>query len=313
VYKVLPSQAVYPCGVIWTIPVEYLGSLFIYLTSYMFVHIPIHRYYVFFVLWFFCWWTMQWNGVFLLGLLIADLAQAGHIKRWKEWKYIWTVQLALVAIFFMMLCVDYVNRPIDTWTLSWQVQYGQLGGTAPWDQPKTTLIVAAFVEILLVEISGSLQWFFSTWPFVMLGKYSFGVYLVHGLVLYSVSTRVWVSLFNAGYDYCGLLALLSPNVTHVLTLASLGLGSIVVIGFIPYIITVFFAAWLFYYLLDKPSIALGHAVYRWGFVEDWTRENFKKGWDEYLDGWRDWGKERKAEWEWVKGKVCSCGKAEVDE
>lgn len=172
VYKVLPVATIYPCGVIWTIPIEWLGSLFVYLVSFMMVHIPHHRYYVFFVLWFVLWWTMNWNGVFALGLLITDLSVSGYIARWREWKHIWIVQLLLVAIFFLMLCVEAVNEPIDSWTLSWQLQDGKLGGSAPWDQPKTTLIIAAVAEIMLVELSGALQWFFSTWPFVQLGKVS---------------------------------------------------------------------------------------------------------------------------------------------
>ncbi|KAI9012388.1 acyltransferase family-domain-containing protein [Hyaloraphidium curvatum] len=285
-FKVLPVPSVYPCGVIWTIPVEYLGSMFVYLVSFMMVHIPQNRYWIYFVLWFCLWWQMDWNGVFLLGLVITDLSTEGYLEKWRNWKYIWIVQILLFAIFLLMLTVEPVNAAIDRWTLSWQIQYGQLGGEAPWNEPKTTLIVAALCEILLIELSTSLQWFFSTWPFVMLGKYSFGIYLVHGLVLFAVNTWIWVGLFNAGLTYWG----------------------IVVVGFIPYILLVFFASWLFYYAFDKPAIALGQAVYRWGFVEELTWPNVKKGLGEYAEGWRAWGRERAEEWHSFWAWLGSCGK-----
>lgn len=104
---------------------------------------------------------------------------------------------------------------------------------------------------------------------------------MHGMILYSVATRLWVSFFDAGLDY----------------------WSIVVAAFIPYILITFISAWFFYYLFDKTSISAGHSIYRWLFVEEWTLENLRAGLGRYAQGWRDWAAERREEVQVLREKV----------
>jgi peptidoglycan/LPS O-acetylase OafA/YrhL len=94
--------------------------------------------------------------------------------------------------------------------------------------------------ITYFELSPGMRSFFESKPLEFLGKISFGVYLLHPLVILSFGSLVAAYMFNPEYG-------ISANIASLITKLSIATVSS-------------FAAWIFYYLADRPSVSIGRRL-----------------------------------------------------
>ena len=115
------------------------------------------------------------------------------------------------------------------------------GSIVPDYFPFYTAIGAALV-ITVILTWAPLERFFSWKPISNLGKYTFSLYLTHKLVLFTITTGMFISLYGQkgiGFHEAAILSILSS---------------------VPFIILV---TYLFEKYIDSPSIRLSGLFSRW--------------------------------------------------
>lgn len=207
----------YCIGVLWTIPVQLQNSWTSLLAVIIIREIktPWKRmsYYAFCIT--MHWYAMSWGSFFWAGLLIADLDIS---YKWKTWLY----ARPLVYYPFLAICVllaigspsiDLVGQWI-TWnfnTLEYGVHIHQKSGLLvrdspdygypPYYLPRLTALTFSIGFHLLVELSPLVQNFFSNPLLMWLFPHILTLYLIHGLVFWSLGAVICVQLSTRGVPY----------------------------------------------------------------------------------------------------------------
>lgn len=207
----------YCIGVLWTIPVQ-LQNSWISLLGVMIIReikTPWKRmgYYAFCTL--MHWYAMSWGSFFWVGLLIADLDIS---YQWKTWMYarplVYYPFLAVITLIaFGSLSIDLVGQwtTINFNTLEYGVHPHQRTGRLiresvdygypPYYLPRLTALTFSIGVHLLVELSPLVQKFFSNPLLLWLFPHILTLYLIHGLVFWSLGSLICVKLAAYGLPY----------------------------------------------------------------------------------------------------------------
>ncbi|KAK5125519.1 hypothetical protein LTR85_000630 [Meristemomyces frigidus] len=207
----------YCTGVLWTIPVQLQFTWVVLLGAVVIREIktPWKRFgfYAFVII--NNWYAMSWGYYFYGGLLLADLDITYKYRKWIQARaYVHYPMLCLaIALVFLSLGND-LFAIWTGWTFSTQergihpeVESGlNIGATSDagypaYTEPKLNGFVFAVASQYVVELSTWVQAVLSTRVFLLLFPHVFTIYLIHGLIFWSVGTVVCVYFAHVGLAY----------------------------------------------------------------------------------------------------------------
>ncbi|KAF9734288.1 hypothetical protein PMIN03_010799 [Paraphaeosphaeria minitans] len=208
----------YCIGVLWTIPVQLQNSWLSLLAVIVIREIktPWKRmgYYTFCILMHY--YAMSWGSFFWVGLLIADLDLT---YTWKDWLYnrpfVYYPFLNFISLLaFGSPSIDLVGMWKANWnfnTLEFGIHPHQRTGHAMRDTsdygypayylPRLTALTFSIGFHLLVELSTVVQKFFSNRLLMWLFPHILTLYLIHGLVFWSLGAAICVHLAAHNVPY----------------------------------------------------------------------------------------------------------------
>jgi peptidoglycan/LPS O-acetylase OafA/YrhL len=177
--------------VLWTMQVEFWGSFLVFGMAALFYGRP-QRWWAWAMLVIATWQTYYLG--FVLGLVLADVASQPNVRevldRWRGWAWGGLLLLGL-------LLGGYTNSGAtsDTWYRFLPPLFEeQMQAIATWHTLGAMLVVMSVLNWQWVQ--RMLSWR----PFVTLGRWSFGLYLTHFLVIASFSSYLFKSLaITQGY------------------------------------------------------------------------------------------------------------------
>jgi len=183
-------------NVLWTMMTEFLGSFLVFGYVLLFANSK-YRWIGYVIL---CAVTFNtWYMGFIVGMVLADLYAKGVIRNNK--KLLFTLPVLAVGIFFG----SYPAGRIDN-TMYHFLQPAFLG---PVSYATLWMTIGAAILVYIVLSSEKLAQLMRRPKISILGKYTFSLYLVHLVVLYTVTTGVFVKLYPAlGYNKSVLVAFL---------------------------------------------------------------------------------------------------------
>ncbi|KAI9089646.1 acyltransferase family-domain-containing protein [Phlyctochytrium arcticum] len=228
----------YPNRPQWTIPVELGGSFFVYVVALLFAVYPRRRYLGFALLTFYFFWIENFLADFMVGLWIADLANAGALARLMKSRWIWPTRI-LVTLITILSVIP--SPAFEKFIMSWAFDtyngvIGRVNRPNFWEF-EISYFFAASAFIFLVEISPGVQRFFELSPIRALGRLSFGMYLLHPVVFLTFGS----SMIHFAFGILG-------SWPHFLKLLIAYLGTIII---------TLMAAWCFSKTFDQWSIDFG--------------------------------------------------------
>ncbi|OQO02914.1 hypothetical protein B0A48_11197 [Cryoendolithus antarcticus] len=223
-------------GVLWTIPVQLQNTWLVLLGAVVITEIktPWKRfgYYAFCVV--NHWYALSWGSYFWFGLLLADLD--------ITYKYRTKIQSSPLLLYplltaaSLLVFVSLGNDLLSVWTgytfstkersIHPEIQSGLNIGATPfaaypeYTEPKLNGLVFCVASQFIVEISVWTQKFLSTKPFLLLFPHVFTMYLIHGLVFWSIGSLVCVWFADLGLAYW-LNMLLTAIICYVALFACL--------------------------------------------------------------------------------------------
>jgi hypothetical protein len=207
----------YCIGVFWTIPVQLQNSWLALLGVIVIREIktPWKRmgYYAFCVL--MHWYATSWGSFFWMGLLIADL---DITYKWKPWLYArpWAYYPFITFLTILTIgsqSLDLVGQwtPINFNTREYGIHPDHLTGQPirdttrygfpPYYVPALTTFTFSIGIHLLVELSPLMQKFFTNRVFMWLFPHIMTLYLIHGLIFWSLGSVICIKLAALGVPY----------------------------------------------------------------------------------------------------------------
>jgi hypothetical protein len=161
------------------------------------------------------WYALSWGSYFWCGLLLADLD--------ITYKYRRTIQshayllYPLITLAALTVFCSLGNDLLSVWT-GYSFSTNERGlhpdpytglrilktdshGYPQYTEPKLNGLLGCVGAQFLVEISVWAQKFFSTKPFLLLFPHVFTIYLIHGLVWWSVGSLACVYFASIGLEY----------------------------------------------------------------------------------------------------------------
>jgi hypothetical protein len=205
-------------GVLWTIPVQLQNSWLSLLAVIVIREIktPWKRmgYYAFCILMHY--YAMSWGTFFWVGLLIADLDLT---YKWKDWLYNRPLVYYPFLTFIALLAVGSPSIDlVGMWkadfnfnTLEYGIHPHQRTGHAVHDTPdygypayylpRLTALTFSIGFHLLVELSTVVQSFFSNRLLMWLFPHILTLYLIHGLIFWSLGSAICVHLAARNVPY----------------------------------------------------------------------------------------------------------------
>jgi len=180
------------------------------------------------------WYAMSWGSYFWFGLLLADLDI--NFKYRTNIQSRATLLYPLITIASLLVFLSLGNDLLSVWT-GWtfstnerdihpEIQSGlNIGATAEsgypeYTEPKLNGLVFCVAAQFIVEISVWTQKFLSSGPFLLLFPHVFTMYLIHGLVQWSIGSLVCVYFAGIGMAYW-LNILLTALITYACLFACL--------------------------------------------------------------------------------------------
>ncbi|KAL7753160.1 hypothetical protein RI367_001614 [Sorochytrium milnesiophthora] len=234
-----------PAGVVWTIGYEYLGSNMLYLVTLALLRLDWRRYLVLVFLVVYLGRAVNMYHPFFVGLLFLDLDVSGYMAKMREWRFSFLVKMLLLLVIYMMLACRSISESVD-----------KLAVPETWTVFTVSINVASAAIILLLELSPLCQRLFSCAPARFLGKISFGLYLTHGLILETACMSIMLDM-SRGPD--GKLPRM-PNFPKNVALATM---------FLFYIPAITLSGYLFYRLVDDPTVRLAKWLFIKVFIDQW--------------------------------------------
>ena len=232
--------------VVWTLPVEFYGSYIVYYISLLLMHFKevTHAHaLVLIVCFIWSFLTHSWNTHFIAGLAIADLAIHGYMDKLRQSK----IGLFFVYIFALLSCFMFIKAPsfnVYEWVIGGiskiQYQNGVRGVSHLYNEEDPVRFCIALSIVLIVETLIPLQRFLSYPVFNFIGFVSFPLYLFHPF---------WIKLFAIP-----ILTSIEANSADSM------LWFLRVLYVITCIVTLLLVSFILAYVLDKPSIFMGHLV-----------------------------------------------------
>ncbi|KAJ4288512.1 hypothetical protein N0V90_011749 [Kalmusia sp. IMI 367209] len=208
----------YCIGVLWTIPVQLQNSWLSLLAVIIIREIktPWKRmgYYAFCIINHY--YAMSWGTFFWVGLLIADLDLT---YKWKEWLYKRPFVYYPFLTFIALLAVGSPSIDlVGMWKANWNFNTLEFGihphqrtghmvrdttdyGYPAYYLPRLTALTFSIGFHLLVELSTVVQKFFSNRLLMWLFPHILTLYLIHGLVFWSLGSAICVHLAARNVPY----------------------------------------------------------------------------------------------------------------
>ena len=164
-------------SVLWTMEVEFVGSLFVFSFLYVFgtsICRPFAYCAVFLVLFF---TERVYTMDFLFGMILCDLLV--NKDRFFRLPLSLSVLVVGLGLFLGGLRQEWLALP----------------GAPLWDS------IGAVLVIIGITANGKMRFFLETRTFAFLGRVSFGTYLVHWPVLMSLGCGLYLLLRNIGFEH----------------------------------------------------------------------------------------------------------------
>ncbi|KAJ3080112.1 hypothetical protein HK102_003295 [Quaeritorhiza haematococci] len=238
---------------LWSMFVFLWGSYYSYIIGAIVAHVPslAARMCIHVTLIFFGALTYNFNMIFTLGILIADLDASGILKKLQKgrWYMMLTIKLCLVTLALSLLLTDVVVKAVDYSLVPYIVREGVLGGPGGVVFGYWPILVnpsnwiAAMAVLMWIELSPTTQWIVANPLFTILGKYSFGIYCLHNVVLYAIVTRLVLKFRDLGLSYWT-----NMTVTYIL-----------------FVLISFIFAVVFYNIVDKPVQKFANSSFNYLF------------------------------------------------
>ncbi|WPG99057.1 Hypothetical protein R9X50_00186200 [Acrodontium crateriforme] len=205
----------YCTGVLWTIPVQLQNSWVVLLGAVVIREIktPWKRmaYYAFCVV--NHWYGQSWGSYFWMGLLLADLDITYKYRKWLHAR--WYVHYPMLVLAILLVLLSLGVDLISIWT-GWNFASEEngvhpdmantalpIGGSdyPTYVTPKLNGLVFAVASQYIVELSTWVQTALSTPIFLWLFPHVFTIYLIHGLIFWSIGSLVCVYFAGIGLAY----------------------------------------------------------------------------------------------------------------
>lgn len=207
----------YCTGVLWTIPVQLQNSWLVLLGVVIIREIktPWKR----FCYYGFCiinhWYAMSWGSYFWFGLLLADLDITYKYRKPIQANPLLHYPLLILAC--ILVFVSLGNDLLSVWT-GYTFSIGERGihpdpstdlpiaqtalaGYPNYIEPKLNGLVFAVAAQYVVELSTWVQAVLSTKVFLWLFPHVFTIYLIHGLIFWSIGSLVCVYFAGIGLAF----------------------------------------------------------------------------------------------------------------
>jgi len=185
-------------NVLWTMMIEFFGSFLVF-TFLIVAAKSRYRPIVYALLAIFTFNT--WFLPFVIGVLIADLYANKWLQRLKR--------KSILGLTFLLGAVILGSYPHGASKGGLYELLTLHIGKYELNNEMLFLTIGAAMLILAVLLNERLKTFMSSGSISNLGKYTFSLYLVHLSVIYTVSTTVFISLYEVlGYNLAALVALL---------------------------------------------------------------------------------------------------------
>lgn len=195
-------------GVLWTIPVQLQNSWLVLLGVVIVrdIKTPWKRlgYYGFCII--NHWYAMSWGSYFWFGLMLADLDITYKYRKYiqaRAWIHYPMLTLAAILV-FLSLANDLFSFHFG-YTFSTQergihpepltglrISQTAEAGYPEYTEPKLNGLVFAVASQYIVELSTWVQAILSTKVFLLLFPHVFTIYLIHGLIFWSIGSLVCV-------------------------------------------------------------------------------------------------------------------------
>jgi peptidoglycan/LPS O-acetylase OafA/YrhL len=239
--------------VLWTMKYELIGSFLVFALLPFVVKIKKEYliYVTYFILSIFVTVVLGISfSAFLLGLMLCNIERDGHfVREFLKNRYLKMVIL-LVGIY--LGSYPYIDTENTIYQPLSILSNNSLAFTLYH-------IVGAFLILLVLLNSNTMQRFFSKSLFDFLGKISFSIYLIHFMVITSLSTSIFMKIYGIGYSY---------NISFLVAFA---------ISFLLMILV----AYLMYKYVDVLAVKLSKNVYKIIFKPLFTKFLKRKQKDDF--------------------------------
>lgn len=262
----------------WTIPVEFKGSMYVFLALTATCRMT-RKARMMIVLCIACWF--HYGGVwqaatFLFGMVLSetDLSRYEDWPRWSLLRFLRSWKSTVLAIFmiFALHCAGQPRRLMivnyDEYSESFGYHYmAQFIPRAYMNTPVDFYYsIGAVITVVVVSHSSLLKEIFETPWFQYLGQISYGLYLVHGPILLTVGTRLYVAVGARAH----IPAVVAPwkDIWEFGKIGPVGLQlNFLCCHLILFPLTLY-AAELVTEFLDEPSVRLADWLYRMVIIAD---------------------------------------------
>ncbi|KAF2717827.1 glycoside hydrolase family 16 protein [Polychaeton citri CBS 116435] len=226
----------YATGVLWTIPVQLQNSWLVLLGVVIIreINTPWKR----FGYYGFCiinhWYALSWGSYFWFGLLLADLDITYKYRKSVQSTPVAHYPMLILAIILVLLSLA---NDLFSYHFGYTFSTEERGihpdlytglplsrtanaGYPSYTEPKLNGLVFCVCAQYIVELSTWAQKFLSTKPFLLLFPHVFTIYLIHGLVFWSIGSLVCVYFASQNLAYW-LNMLLTAIICYVVLFAVL--------------------------------------------------------------------------------------------
>ncbi|KAJ1536018.1 hypothetical protein HK405_015421, partial [Cladochytrium tenue] len=208
-------------GPLWTIHIEFVGSLFIYLIAFVLLGLKASRsrWLLHAIILYASYVFENYLFLFTSGLLIADLEAHGVFRTMLRKRPRITSLLATgcAALLFHQFYVFATQKNLFP-----DYEYTVLDSPGPF-RPPPEYFVPALLGLLALELSPAAQRLFASPPLRVLGKLSFSMYLLHGPLVSALYQRLLAWTFAAGWAWLtAVVASLAAYFGVLLTASWLG-------------------------------------------------------------------------------------------
>lgn len=225
-------------AVLWTMQYEMIGSLIVFCFLGIFGNFR-RRYLIYLPL---CWFFLRsFYFPFILGIMLSDIEAINfrHPLALFEKPFVRFInRIFLFLLFALSLLLLPYPYPMP-YVKNFLMDLGKMISLKGYDEHFFTA-VGALLMIYVILHSRILNGFFSSRPIFWLGKVSFPLYLIHLILICSISSRAYIWMNKVGMPPFANF-LLSTGFTVVLSLV---------------------AAYVLYFVTEIPSVAIPRVLYQ---------------------------------------------------
>ena len=161
------------------------------------------------------WYALSWGSYFWFGLMLADLDITFKYRKYIQSRAYVLYPMIIFASILVFCSLG--NDLLSVWTgysfstnergihpeplTGLRISQTTAAGYPSYVEPKLNGLAGCVGAQFIVEISIWAQKFFSTKPFLLLFPHVFTIYLIHGLVWWSIGSLACVYFASIGLEY----------------------------------------------------------------------------------------------------------------